>query len=160
VAAGTLFGVDAPRAIVVSGCWAQRGLFVEHFERALAALPPGASRSLVPGAEPAPGVLSLIEAGCEDPVEMLAAAVDQCNQWGGTSRGELVVHHLHEEDPEFAMAVDRAAVQLRCGVLGINQWPALAMFRGDMPTGPWMLAQVDKAIVRGPLREARRPAYF
>jgi hypothetical protein len=105
-------------------------------------------------------VLSLIEAGCDDPVEMLAAAVDRCNQWGGTSTAELVVHHLHEEDPEFVSAVDRAAVQLRCGVLGINQWPALVMFRGDAPTGPRMLAHVDKAIVRGPLREARRPAYF
>jgi hypothetical protein len=160
VAAGTLFRVDAPRAIVLSGCWAQRGLFVDHLERALAALPPGCSRSLVPGAEPVPGVLSLIEAGCDDPAEMLAAAVDRCNQWGRTSTAELVVHHLHEEVPEIAAAVDGAAVRLRCGVLGIDQWPALVTFRGDAPTGPWMLAKVDKAIVRGPLRQARRPVYF
>jgi len=86
--------------------------------------------------------------------------VERCNAGPDADVAEIVVHVLHEEDPEILAALDSAAVRLRCRALGINQWPALLGFRGDAPEGPRMLARVDKTIVRGPLRSARRPAYF
>ncbi len=150
IAAGAAFDLPAPRVLVVGDHWAQRALFVDHVQRALEAL-----------AVPA---VDVVTAGDDEPVEMLAAAVDCCNARPGEDTVEIVAHVLHEEDPEVAAAIGRAAVRLRHGAVGINQWPAVLAFRGDASwgghPGARMLARVDKAIVRGPLRTRRLPAYF
>jgi hypothetical protein len=164
IAAGAAFSIAAPRVIVLAGCWPQRRLFLEQLERALAELPPhGAPWTVVPDlapdAEPPAGAVGVLTAGCDDPVEMLSAAVDRCNaRSGDAASAEMVVHVVHEEDVEIAAALDRAAMRLRCGAVGVNQWPALLAFRGEPASR--MLVQVDQTIVRGPLRTARRPAYF
>jgi hypothetical protein len=164
VAAGAAFEVTAPRAVVTASCWAQRAMFVDQLGRALAELPPHLTRPIVadlaPDDEPPAWGVSLFAAGCDDPAALLGAAVERCNAWPGTTDAEIVAHVIHEEDPEVAAALDRAVVALRCEALGINQWPALLAFRGDTPSGPWMLARVDKAVVRGPLRPVVRPSYF
>jgi len=165
ISAGAAFGVSAPRAILVAGCWAQRELFVEQLQRAASASPRGAATwTLVcdpdPGADLPSGAVGVFAAGCDEPVEMLAAAVDRCDARWGTSAAEIVVHPVQEEDPETAAALGRATVRLRCDRVGINQWPARISFRGEAPGGAWMLARVDKAVVRGPLRLARPPGYF
>src|SRR5262249_54561098 len=146
VAAGAAFEVPAPRAVVIAGCWAQRKLFVEQLRRALGELPPAVARPLVedlaPDAEPPPGGVSIVAAGCDDPAELLTSAVERCNAWPGITAAEIVVHVVHEEDAPVAAALDRAMVRLRCVALGVNQWPALLDFRGDTPAGPWMLTRV------------------
>jgi hypothetical protein len=160
IAAGRAFGTSAPREIVVGGCWAQRGLFVEHVERALALCPfalPVSTREDVPAGA---GAVGLVAAACDEPVAMLAAAVDRCNVGPDADAAEIVIHVVQGEDPEILAALHGAVARIRCRTLGINQWPALVGFRGDAPEGPPMLSRVDKTLVRGPLRSARRPAYF
>ena len=169
IAAGRAFGTSAPREIVLGGCWAQRGLFLEQIEKARALCPFVLAISTQEEAvhdggtapkPPAAGAVGIVYAGCDEPAAMLAAAVERCNAGPDADVAEIVVHALHEEDPEILAALGQAAARLRCGALGINQWPATVAFRGDAAEGPRMLAGVDRTIVRGPLRSARRPAYF
>jgi hypothetical protein len=155
VAAGAAFSIAAPGSILVAAHWAQRGLFVDLLERELAA---------APGAQGmAEGLVAGVEAG-DDPLEMLSVAVGLCNERGVGAPAEIVVHPVYEEEAEVAEALGRAVAGLRAVAVGVNQWPVLLGLRGDAPWGSWpgarMAARVDKAVVRGPLRGSRRPAYF
>lgn len=117
------------------------------------------------------GILGETRVGRTDPVEFLAAATAFMNDrlWG-TLCATLVVPPALEADPTVAAAVDRAIVDLRYGTVAINEWPALAFASGTMPWGghpsttpadvqsgigwmhnAFMLARVDKAVLRGPL---------
>jgi len=173
IVAGAAFGVAAPREIVLAGGWAQRKLFLEQLQRALDGLPPRAAAACPLVLDPEPnadlpaGSVAVLTAGWDDPVEMLAAAVDLCNarlRAGDRRTAEIVVHVVHEEDAEVGAALGRALARLRHVAVGVNQWPALLALRGDAPwgarAGAKMLARVDKTILHGPLRSARRPAYF
>jgi hypothetical protein len=166
IAAGAAFDLAAPRILVVGGHWAQRELFLEHVQRALAALPSPwqLAPDLAEGAAPPAGAIGVVTAGGDEPIAMLAAAVDLCNARPAGATAEIVTHVLHDDDPEIAAAIARGVVGLRHGRVGINQWPEVLAFRGDASwgghPGARMLARVDKAVVRGPLRTRRLPAYF
>jgi hypothetical protein len=161
IAAGAAFDLPAPQRLVLGGHWAQRALFLDHLQRALATLPSGVRilPDLAPEADVPAGALGIVTAGGDDPAEMLEAAVDLCNVRPGPA-AEIVAHVIHEEDPDIARALERAAVRLSHSVVGINQWPAVLAFRGEGHPGARMLARVAKAIVRGPLRTRRLPVYF
>jgi hypothetical protein len=156
IAAGEAFDVAAPGTILVSGCWAQRNLFVDFVERSLARLPPSRRPKLVSKPEPWRGEISIVALGCEDTSALLAQATARCNA-AGAATTEFVVHPVQEEDVEVLAALQRAMVRLRSGLVAINQWPAVVDLRGD--GGPHMLSS-EKTIVRGPLRSMRRPVYF
>ncbi len=159
--AGAAFDLPAPRLLVVGDHWAQQALFLDHLQRALAALP--SSVPIVAGADVPAGALGVVSAGGDDPVEVLGAAVDLCDGRHGTA-AEIVAHVVQEEDPEIGAALRHAAARLPHRLVGINQWPAVLAFRGeaswDGQGGSRMLPSVDKLIVRGPLRTRRLPAYF
>jgi hypothetical protein len=156
IAAGEAFDVTAPGTILVSGCWAQRNLFVDSLEQSLARLPPSIRPKLVSKTEPWRGEVSIVALGCDGPIGLLAQATARCNA-AGVAATEFVVHPVQEEDAELLAALERAMVRLRSRVVAINQWPSVVELRGD--GGPHMLAS-EKTIVRGPLRSLHRPVYF
>jgi hypothetical protein len=171
IALGTALDVVAPRVFLIAGHGAQRRLFLDELGRALDALPKlGPAWSLRTNHDPATrlgpreiGVIDLPVA--DDAIAMIDAAIPLCNEHLGEPRAaEIVTHPVHEEDPEIVLALARAVAQLRAREIGINQWPALLPLAPDLPSGGLpgarMLARVDKAILRGPLRVLRRPAYF
>ena len=166
IAAGAAFDLAAPRLLVMGGHWAQRALFLEHLRRALDGLPSPwqLAPDLPPDADLPARTIGIVTAGGDDPLEVLEAAVDRCNARPEGTAAEIVAHVIHEEDPEIAAALGRAAVRLHHGAVGINQWPAVLAFRGDASwrghPGARMLARVDKAVVHGPLRTRRLPVYF
>src|SRR6185437_5165474 len=126
IVAGAAFGVAAPREIVLAGGWAQRRLFLEQIQRALAGIPSAPALVLdpTPDAELPAGSVGVFTAGWDDPVEMLAAAVDLCNaRLRGPATAEIVVHVIHEEDAVVAAALGRAVARLRHAAVGVNQWP-------------------------------------
>jgi aldehyde dehydrogenase (NAD(P)+) len=117
-----------------------------------------------------------------EPAEFLADATAFCNErlWG-TLAAELIVHPLVDDEPEGMREMELAVERLRYGVIGINQWPAVAYALGTVPWGPHPsstardrqsgsgffhdiqahgLAGIEKVVVRGPLRTWLRPAYF
>lgn len=131
-------------------------------------------------AEPFCGILSETTVGGSDPVEFLSAATTFMNEslWG-TLNAMLFVHPRLERDSTVAAAVDRAIVDLRYGTVGINHWPALGYVWGTTPWGghpsatpeniqsghgwihnAYMLAGIDKTVVRGPLVVRPYPAWF
>ncbi|WP_437935426.1 hypothetical protein [Sorangium sp. So ce341] len=127
--------------------------------------------------EPRCGVLSIVEIGSSDPVELLEAAVRFCNdRLQGTLGASIVAHPISEEDPAVGAALDRALLELRYGVVAVNQAPAAAH---ALVVPPWgghpsatladiqsglgfvhnsaMLAHVEKTILRAPLTTFARP---
>ena len=101
IAAGAAFDLAAPRILVVGGHWAQRELFLEHVQRALAALPSPwqLATDLTDGAAPPAGAIGVVTAGGDEPIAMLAAAVDLCNARPTGTTAEIVTHVLHDDDP-------------------------------------------------------------
>jgi hypothetical protein len=130
IAAGEAFDVAAPGTILVSGCWAQRNLFVDYLERSLARLPASNRPQLVSKVEPWRGEVSIVALGCDDPIELLALATARCNAVDAATI-EFVVHPVQEEDVEVLAALERAIVRLRSRLVAINQWPAVVELRGD-----------------------------
>jgi acyl-CoA reductase-like NAD-dependent aldehyde dehydrogenase len=186
VASQVAIGGGAPRALVLPAGWPQRAIFSEMLERAFSQIPrPWTFASVDPGEAPFTGVLRdgvllFMDVGSDDPPAFLAAATALCNEeLPGTLSAQIVVHPIHEEDPEIGAALEQAVTRLRYGTVGINAWPALA---SAMAAPPWgghpsatlaapgsglgfshntrMLSGVDKTIVRGPLRSPLAPAYF
>ena len=115
-----------------------------------------------------------------DPVEFLAAATRFCNErlWG-TLSATVCVAPGHERDPGVAPALERAITELRYGTVAVNHWPALGFGVGSLPWGghpsaslrdvqsglgwvhnTYMIANVDKTILRGPLVVRPRPLWF
>ncbi|WP_437276206.1 hypothetical protein WME90_33850 [Sorangium sp. So ce375] len=130
--------------------------------------------------EPIGGVLSVVEVGSSDPVEFLEAATRFCNdRLQGSLGATIVVHPMSEEDPAVGAALDRALLELRYGVIAVNQAPAAAHAAVVPPWGGHpgstladiqsglgfvhntaMLAQVEKTILRAPLTAFPRPPGF
>ncbi|WP_437709902.1 hypothetical protein WMF45_35235 [Sorangium sp. So ce448] len=130
--------------------------------------------------EPLGGVLSVVEVGSSDPVEFLEAATRFCNdRLRGSLGATIVVHPMSEEDPAVGAALDRALLDLRYGVIAVNQAPAaahaavvppwgghpgstLADIRGGLGFvhNTAMLAQVEKTLLRAPLTAFPRPPRF
>ncbi|WP_437965456.1 hypothetical protein WMF04_38350 [Sorangium sp. So ce260] len=127
--------------------------------------------------EPPGGVLSIVEVGSSDPVEFLEAATRFCNdRLQGTLGASIVAHPISEEDPAVGAALDRALLELRYGVIAVNQAPAAAH---ALVVPPWgghpsatladiqsglgfvhntaMLGQVEKTVLRAPLTTFPRP---
>lgn len=130
--------------------------------------------------EPFCAILSQVSLGSDDPVEFLAAATSFCNDtlWG-TLSASIVCHGVHEDDPVVGAALEKCIDELRYGAVAVNHWPALVY---GMVTAPWgghpsstlanvqsgqgfvhntlMLANIEKAILRGPLTSFPRPPLF
>ena len=191
VAAQVAHGIAAPRVLVLPAGWLQQALFVDLLEKALAANPPHPDRADRPRWTVVPrshggdareplfstdlesNVISLVSIGSDDPLDFLGAATDFCDERLREMRSaQITVHPIHEEDPEIGAALERAVIRLRCGAVGVNQWPALLAWAAAAPWGGHpgeragfrhnarMLDGIDKAILHGPLLGLRRPAYF
>jgi hypothetical protein len=150
-----------PGALVLPDGWLQQELFLDLVQRALAAGAPGGT--LVRESSPAaassvePNKIFVLPIGSEDPIEMVSAVGRFWNVRAPDGRSaQLVVHPIHEEEPEIARAIERAVLSLSCRTVGINQWPAPARHLAATR----MLARVDKTVSEGPLRSVRKPAYF
>ena len=130
--------------------------------------------------EPFCGILAETSIGSPDPVEFLGAATPFMNDhlWG-TLAATLIVHPKAEQDVSVARAVDQAIVELRYGTVAVNHWPALCYAFGTMPWGghpsatpadiqsglgwvhnTFMLGDVEKSVVRGPLTVSPNPLWF
>jgi acyl-CoA reductase-like NAD-dependent aldehyde dehydrogenase len=130
--------------------------------------------------EPFCSILSVVALGSDDPLEMLQAATRFCNErlWG-TLNVMLIVHPLLLEDEVVAAALDRAVLELRYGTVSVNHWPAIGYAAGVTPWGGHpsatladaqsgigfvhnsaMLGDVEKVVLRGPVRAFPRPPYF
>lgn len=130
--------------------------------------------------EPFCGVLSETTVGSADPVEFLSSAVAFLNDrvWG-TLNATLVIHPRLESDTTVGKALERAIVDLRYGTVAVNVWPAIGYASAVMPWGghqsatlanidsglgwvhnTYMLGDIDKSVVRGPLRMKPHPVWF
>jgi hypothetical protein len=174
-------GLDpaAPRVLVLPAGWLQREMFLEALKQALRGagarwdlledLDPAADHAAFT-AEGAERGIAVVSLGSTEPAALLAAATTFCNErLGGGLSAQLVLHPIHEDDHGVASAVEQALLDLRYGAVGINLWPAVIRWSAAAPWGTWggpfggdarMLPRVAKAVMKGPLRSARRPGYF
>jgi acyl-CoA reductase-like NAD-dependent aldehyde dehydrogenase len=130
--------------------------------------------------EPFCSILSEVAIGSTDPLAFLAEAVPFANDhlWG-TLNAMLFVHPTLEADAAGKQALDTAISALRYGTVAINVWPALGY---ALCTTPWgghpsatltdiqsglgwvhdtlMLEDIEKCVVRGPLRPVPKLVYF
>lgn len=130
--------------------------------------------------EPFCGLLSETTLAPSDPVAFLEETTRFCNDrlWG-TLNATLIVHPTLEKDAGFAAALDKAILALRYGTVAINHWPAIGYGFVSTPWGghpsatlkdiqsgvgwvhnTYMLEEIEKCIVRGPLVAAPKPAWF
>jgi aldehyde dehydrogenase (NAD(P)+) len=130
--------------------------------------------------EPFCAVVSQTAVGTSDPVTFLREAVSFCNQrlWG-TLAASIVVHPRSLKDPAVALALEQAIADLRYGAVAVNHWPALVYGFISTPWGghpsstiediqsgsgfvhnTFMLEDVEKCVVRGPLVARPKPAWF
>jgi aldehyde dehydrogenase (NAD(P)+) len=130
--------------------------------------------------EPFCSLLSETSIGSEDPLEYLARAVDFVNErvWG-TLSVHLVVHPRTMADPRLERAVEEAIRRLRYGTVAVNVWAGYGFGFGTTPWGAFpgstladiqsgrgfvhntlMLEQVEKAVIRHPVRTYPKPPYF
>ncbi|WP_437671785.1 hypothetical protein [Sorangium sp. So ce131] len=126
------------------------------------------------------GALAVVEVGTSDPVEFLEAATRLCNDHlPGTLSASIVAHPISEEDPAVGAALGRALLELRYGVIAVNQPPAAVHAAAALPWGghpsatltdvhsglgfvhnPAMLGPIEKTIARAPLTTFPRPPSF
>ncbi|MFP4149362.1 MAG: aldehyde dehydrogenase family protein [Nitriliruptoraceae bacterium] len=112
--------------------------------------------------------------------DYLAEAVRFANdQLMGNLSATIVVHPRSLADPEVARAVDRAVEELRCGTVGVNLWAGLSYVLVAPPWGAYpgnplediqsgrgvvhntfLLADVEKTVLRGPFRAPITPGWF
>ena len=126
--------------------------------------------------EPFCPLLSVVEIDANDVEDFLETAVTFVNDevWG-TLSAMLFVPSSLEGDELVEAAVDR----LRYGTVAVNYWPALSYGTGTPPWGghpsatlqdaqsgigfvhnALMLEQIQKVVLRGPLRSLPKPIYF
>jgi acyl-CoA reductase-like NAD-dependent aldehyde dehydrogenase len=130
--------------------------------------------------EPFCAILSEVAISDADPVAFLAEATSFANdQLWGTLNAMLFVHPSLEADSSGKAALQAALKGLRYGTVGVNVWPALAYALCSTPWGGhpsatlsdiqsglgWvhdtvMLEDIEKCVVRGPLRPTPKLAYF
>jgi hypothetical protein len=112
--------------------------------------------------------------------DYLDAAVDFCNDtlWG-TLSASIIVHPRSLDDPEVALAVERAIDRLEYGSIVVNHNPGAAYAFvspswGGYPGRPlndiqsgrgvvhnsYLLEDVQKSVVRGPFRMPLKPSWF
>jgi aldehyde dehydrogenase (NAD(P)+) len=129
--------------------------------------------------EPFCSILSEVSLGSTDPEEFLKAAVPFANDrvWG-TLNAMLFVHPSLESS-SVKGAIDGAIRDLRFGTVAINTWPAMGYALvttawGGHPSATlanvqsglgWvhntvMLEDIEKSVVRAPLKPAVKPVYF
>lgn len=130
--------------------------------------------------EPFCALLSEVQLGSPDPVELIAEAVSFANDhvWG-TLNATLFVHPRTEADPAVRPVLQRAIDDLRYGTVAINAWPALAYAFCVTPWGGhpsatldniqsglgWvhntaMLEGIEKCVVRAPLKPFPKPVWY
>jgi aldehyde dehydrogenase (NAD(P)+) len=130
--------------------------------------------------EPFCAILSEVEISTTDPAQFLSEAVPFANeQLWGTLNATLFVHPTFEADEAGKRALDSALTGLEYGTVGVNIWPAMGY---ALCTTPWgghpsatltdiqsglgwvhdtlMLEDIEKCVVRGPLRPVPKQAYF
>jgi len=130
--------------------------------------------------EPFCALISETSIGSEEPDEYLAEAVTFVNRrvWG-TLSAHLVVHPLTLADPHLGRAVEEAIRRLRYGTVAVNVWAGYGFALGTTPWGAFpgstltdiqsgrgfvhntlMLEQVEKTVIRHPVRALLKPPYF
>lgn len=130
--------------------------------------------------EPFCSILSETELGSTDPAEFIATAAQFANDrvWG-TLNAMFFIHPRVEDDSSVKPVLDAALRDLRYGTVAINYWPALAYAFAAPPWGGhqsatlediqsglgWvhntlMFEDIEKNVLRGPLRAFPKPAYF
>jgi aldehyde dehydrogenase (NAD(P)+) len=142
-------------------------------------LDPEATNSLHFRMEPFCSILSVVELPEADPSAFMRKATSFCNAtlWG-TLNAMLFVPPARLDDPVFAQEIEACVRLLRYGVVGINQWSAVAYAIGTTPWGghpsatladiqsgqgwvhnSYMLEGIEKCVVRGPLTSPFRPLW-
>lgn len=130
--------------------------------------------------EPFCPLVSVVELDESEPDEFLARAVRFLNEtlWG-TLNAMLYLPSAHEGDPSVEAALSRAVDELRYGTIAINYWPAIGYGTGTPPWGghpsstladaqsgigfvhnALMLEQIQKTVLRGPLRSFPKQFYY
>jgi len=130
--------------------------------------------------EPFCPLLSVVEIDESEPDAYLTRAVRFLNEkvWG-TLNAMLFVPSCYEGDESVEAAVERAIDELRYGTVAVNYWPAIGYGTGAPPWGghpsaslqdaqsgigfvhnALMLEQIQKVVLRGPLRSFPKPFYF
>jgi aldehyde dehydrogenase (NAD(P)+) len=129
--------------------------------------------------EPFCCILNTVELDEADPLAFLRQATSFCNEtlWG-TLNAVLFVPPARLDDPSFNQELESNVRRLRYGVVGINQWSAVAYAVATTPWGGhpsatladiqsglgWahnscMLEGIEKCVVRGPLTSPFRPLW-
>ena len=130
--------------------------------------------------EPFCPLLSVVELDEAEPEAFLAQAVRFLNDevWG-TLNAMLFVPSAFEGEASVEAAVNRAVDELRYGTVAVNYWPAIGYGTGTPPWGghpsatlqdaqsgigfvhnALMLEQIQKVVLRGPLRSFPKPFYY
>jgi acyl-CoA reductase-like NAD-dependent aldehyde dehydrogenase len=130
--------------------------------------------------EPFCPLLSVVEIDESEPEAFLARAVPFLNEkvWG-TLNAMLLVPSALEGEPSVESALNRAIDELCYGTVAVNYWPAIGYGTGTPPWGghpsatlqdaqsgigfvhnALMLEQIQKVVLRGPLRSFPKPFYY
>ncbi len=130
--------------------------------------------------EPFCSVLSETQVGSSDPVEFLQSAVPFMNDvvWGTLAATIIIAPEL-EKDPHIGAVLDQAIVDLKYGGVAINHWAGLIYGMTTLPWGghasanlrdiqsglgwvhnTYMLAGIDKSVIRGDLKIWPTPPWF
>jgi aldehyde dehydrogenase (NAD(P)+) len=131
--------------------------------------------------EPFCAILSGVELDAAGPAAFLDAATEFANArlWGTLSAMLVAPRVLAAEQPEAGLALERAIADLRYGTIALNHWSGLGFAWGSTPWGAFpggtlaeprsglgwvhnafMLADVEKVIIRGPLVTPMKPQWF
>jgi aldehyde dehydrogenase (NAD(P)+) len=118
----------------------------------------------------------VVELDAPDASSFLRACTEFCNEtlWG-TLNAVLFAHPSQLKDSELSNEIERAVRELRYGVIGVNQWSAVAYALATTPWGAYpsstleniqsgigwvhntyMLEDVEKCVVNGPLESPFR----
>jgi acyl-CoA reductase-like NAD-dependent aldehyde dehydrogenase len=130
--------------------------------------------------EPFCPLLSMVELDEREPAAFLARVTRFLNDevWG-TLNAMLFVPSQLEGEPEIEAALESAIAELRYGTVAVNYWPAIGYGTGTPPWGghpsstladaqsgigfvhnALMLEQIEKVVLRGPLRSFPKPFYY
>lgn len=142
-------------------------------------LDPKAPSTLQFRMEPFCSILSVVELDELEPGAFLREATTFCNDtlWG-TLNAVLFVPPARLDDPGFNLELESNVRRLRYGVVGINQWSAVAYSLSTTPWGghpsttladiqsgqgwvhnSYMLEGIEKCVLRGPVTSPFRPVW-
>lgn len=130
--------------------------------------------------EPFCGLISEVSIARNDAADFLDTMTLFCNHrlWG-TLNASIIVHPSTEKDPAGKAALERAISELDYGTVAVNHWPALGYGFVSPPWGgspnatladvksgigwvhnTFMLKNIVKSVIRGPLMVSPKPAWF